>query len=105
MNMPPEWGRDKNLLTLKRVIKAMIFAARVHVTLKRGYSDPEGETTARALRGLGYRVLDVRAGKVYDISLEAGDEEEARRLIEEICLRLLANPTKDDYSYELREKA
>ncbi|MBS7637731.1 phosphoribosylformylglycinamidine synthase subunit PurS [Candidatus Bathyarchaeota archaeon] len=83
----------------------MRFAARVHVTLKRGYSDPEGETTARALKGLGYSVLDVRVGKVYDLSLEAGDEEEARRIIEEICLRLLANPTKDDYSFELRDVA
>lgn len=80
----------------------MKFAARVDVLLKKGYSDPEGETTARALRGLGYRVLDVRVGKVYDLSIEAGDEEEARRLVEEICLRLLANPTKDDYHFELR---
>ncbi len=80
----------------------MIFAARVHITLKRGYSDPEGETATRALRGLGYRVLDVRVGKVYDLTLEAGDEGEARRLVEEMCLRLLANPTKDDYIFELR---
>ncbi|MEM2892690.1 MAG: phosphoribosylformylglycinamidine synthase subunit PurS [Candidatus Bathyarchaeia archaeon] len=95
-------GRDKKLSTPKKVITEMKFAARVHVTLKEGYSDPEGETTARALKGLGYRVLDVRVGKVYDLSLEAEDEEDARRLIEEICLRLLANPTKDDYSFELR---
>lgn len=83
----------------------MKFAARVHVTLKKGYSDPEGETTVKALRGLGYHVLDVRVGKVYDISLEVGDEEEAKRLIDEICLRLLANPTKDDYHFELRSVA
>lgn len=80
----------------------MKFAARVHVLLKRGYSDPEGETTAKALRGLGYNVLDARVGKVYDLSIEARDEGEAKRIVDEICLRLLANPTKDDYHFELR---
>ena len=34
----------------------MKFKAFVYVALKDGYSDPEGETAAGALRGLGYSV-------------------------------------------------
>jgi len=75
----------------------------VYVRLKPGYSDPEGETTARALRGLGYNVEDVRVSKVYEILFEAEDRSEASELVEEMCKRLLTNPTKDDYTYELRE--
>jgi len=79
------------------------YLARVYVRLKPGYSDPEGETTARALRGLGYGVEDVRVSKVYEILFEAEGRSEAGELVEEMCKRLLTNPTKDDYTYELRE--
>ncbi|RJS90472.1 phosphoribosylformylglycinamidine synthase, purS protein [Candidatus Bathyarchaeota archaeon] len=82
----------------------MRFKATVYVSLKRGYSDPEGETTARALRGLGYSVSGVRVSKVYEVELEAESREEAERLVDEMCRRLLTNPTKDDYRFEIRER-
>lgn len=81
----------------------MKFNANVHVKLKEGYSDPEGEITAKALKGLGYSVLDVRVSKSYHILLDAIDAGEAKRLIEEMSQRLLSNPTKDDYRYEISE--
>ncbi|MBS7629969.1 phosphoribosylformylglycinamidine synthase subunit PurS [Candidatus Bathyarchaeota archaeon] len=81
----------------------MRFKAIVYVKLKEGYSDPEGETTAKALKGLGYKVIDVRVSKAYRILLEAADAAEAERLIEEMSQRLLSNPTKDDYRYEISE--
>lgn len=81
----------------------MRFKATVYVRLKEGYSDPEGETTAKALKGLGYKVIDVRVSKAYRILLEAADAGEAERLIEEMSQRLLSNPTKDDYRYEISE--
>lgn len=82
----------------------MRFVATVYVRLKQGYSDPEGETTARALRGLGYKVTEVRASKAYEISLQADSREEAETMVDEMCRRLLTNPTKDDYRFELREE-
>ena len=82
----------------------MKFHAVVYVSLKSGYSDPEGETTARALQGLGYKVTGVRSSKAYEISLESVSREEAEVAVEEMCRRLLTNPTKDDYRFELREE-
>lgn len=82
-----------------------MFKAFVYVTLKSGYSDPEGETTAQALRGLGYGVSEVRTSKAYEVSFEAGSLGEAEGLVEEMCRRLLTNPTKDDYRFEIRERA
>jgi phosphoribosylformylglycinamidine synthase PurS subunit len=81
----------------------MKYKAFVYVTLKMGYSDPEGETTAHALRGLGYSVDDVRSSKAYEITFEAADRMNAERLLDEICKRLLTNPTKDDYRLEISE--
>jgi len=81
----------------------MKFQATVYVRLKSGYSDPEGETTAEALRGLGYEVTTVRSSKAYEVSFEARGRGEAEKVLEEMCRRLLTNPTKDDYSFEISE--
>jgi len=82
----------------------MRYVATVYVRLKPGYSDPEGETTARALQGLGYGVKEVRVSKAYEVTLDAETREEAEEAVDEMCRRLLTNPTKDDYRFELREE-
>jgi len=41
--------------------------------------------------------------KVYEITLNADSREDAERLVEEMCVRLLSNPVKDDYSYRVEE--
>ena len=81
----------------------MKYHAKVYVSLKKGYSDPEGEATTSALQGLGYSVLEVRSSKAYEVSFEAETREEAEAALDEMCRRLLTNPTKDDYSFELSE--
>jgi phosphoribosylformylglycinamidine synthase PurS subunit len=65
--------------------------------LKPGHSDPEGETTARLLKELGYRVEAVGVSKVYRVTVESDSKQEVLGKAEEICRRLLTNPTKDDY--------
>lgn len=82
----------------------MRFKAKVEVSLKPGHSDPEGETTAHALRELNYPVKSVTVSKVYIISLEAESKNRANVLLEEMCRRLLANPTKDNYRFEVEEE-
>jgi phosphoribosylformylglycinamidine synthase len=81
----------------------MRFKAEIKVTLKHGHSDPEGETTARALRELNYPVEGVNVSKVYAIYLEENSKAEAQKMADEMCRRLLANPTKDDYEIEIRD--
>lgn len=81
----------------------MRFKATVYVILKRGYSDPEGEATANALQGLGYDVVEVRSSKSYEVYLDAVDMPSAEKMVDEMCRRLLTNPTKDDYNFELSE--
>jgi len=77
--------------------------ARVEVRLKPGHSDPEGETTARSLRDLKYGVEEVRVFKVYEITLDADSLKRAEAEVEDMCRRLLANPVKDDYRYDVVE--
>ena len=81
----------------------MRFKIRIEIILKAGHSDPEGETTARALRELNYPVKVVNVSKIYAVNLEANSTTEAEKMVDEMCRRLLANPTKDDYKFEIRE--
>ncbi|MEM3623349.1 MAG: phosphoribosylformylglycinamidine synthase subunit PurS [Candidatus Bathyarchaeia archaeon] len=82
----------------------MKYRLKIEVKLKPGHSDPEGETTAYLLRELGYRVETVNVSKVYYVILEAESKEEAKARADEMCRRLLANPTKDDYVIVVEEE-
>jgi phosphoribosylformylglycinamidine synthase subunit PurS len=82
----------------------MKYAAKIEVSLKLGHSDPEGETTTRLLKELGYKVNAVNVSKVYNILLEAQTPREANVKAEEMAKRLLANPTKDNYTITVEEQ-
>jgi len=80
-----------------------MYRARIEVSLKPGHSDPEGEMTGQSLKELKYSVKKVSVSKVYTVVFEAESREKAEQAVEEMCRRLLANPTKDNYSYEIEE--
>uniref|UniRef100_A0A7J2TLN1 Phosphoribosylformylglycinamidine synthase subunit PurS n=1 Tax=Archaeoglobus fulgidus TaxID=2234 RepID=A0A7J2TLN1_ARCFL len=72
--------------------------ADVYIELKEGVADPEGESTLKALRLLGYkRVKRVSSIKVYRIEIDAKNREEAEKELKEMCERLLANPVIHRY--------
>lgn len=80
----------------------MRFVARVEVRLRPGIADPEGATIERALPALGFEgVHDVRAGRAFRFEVDAPDEAEARRRVEELAHRLLANPVIEDSVLDL----
>jgi phosphoribosylformylglycinamidine synthase PurS subunit len=82
----------------------MKYRAKIEVSLKPGHSDPEGETAARLLKELGYAVNAVNVSKLYTILLEAKTPKEAKAKAEEMCKRLLANPTKDNFTIAIEEQ-
>jgi phosphoribosylformylglycinamidine synthase PurS subunit len=81
----------------------MHWLAEVHVALRPGIADPEGQTIASGLRSLGYAtVSEVRAGKLLRIGFEAPDHAAAESAVDEMCRRLLANPVMETATWELR---
>jgi phosphoribosylformylglycinamidine synthase PurS subunit len=82
----------------------MRYRAKIEVALKPGHSDPEGETISRLLKELGYSVESVNVSKIYRIVLEAQTAKEARAKADEMSKRLLANPTKDNYTLSIEEQ-
>jgi len=76
--------------------------ARVHVMLKNGVLDPQGEAVRHALGSLGFSGVEgVRQGKVIEIELAETNPEAARATVTEMCEKLLANTVIESYSIEL----
>ncbi len=73
--------------------------ARVHVMLKNGVLDPQGEAVRHALGAMGFDgVKGVRQGKVIELDL-ADDASQAD--VEAMCEKLLANTVIESYSVEM----
>ena len=80
----------------------MRFPVLVEVRLRPGIADPQGATIQRALPALGFDgVQDVRVGKAIRFTVEAADEAAARRQVDALCRRLLANPVIEDTQVSL----
>ncbi len=81
----------------------MRWLAEVHVRLRPGIADPEGQTIAGGLRSLGFEsVTDVRVGKLLRLTFDAADRTSAEAAVGAMCRRLLANPVMETADWELR---
>ncbi len=79
-----------------------MWQAKVYVTLKQGVLDPQGKAIEHALKSLGYDQLQgVRLGKYLEVKLAAGSQDKARQQLDEMCRKLLANPSIEDYRFEI----
>jgi phosphoribosylformylglycinamidine synthase len=73
--------------------------ARVHIMLKTGVLDPQGEAVRHALGSLGFDgVNGVRQGKVIELDLADGTDEAT---VSDMCERLLANTVIESYRVEI----
>lgn len=76
--------------------------ARVHVMLKSGVLDPQGEAVRHALGSLGFDgVGEVRIGKVIEVELDGEDAALAEGRVREMCEKLLANTVIENYAVEI----
>ena len=73
--------------------------ATVHVMLKNGVLDPQGEAVRHALGSLGFNGVEGgRQGKVIELDLADGTSEADVR---QMCEKLLANTVIERYTVEL----
>ena len=73
--------------------------ARIHVMLKNGVLDPQGQAVRHALGAMGFDGVDsVRQGKVIELDLADGTSQET---VTEMCEKLLANTVIETYKIEL----
>ena len=75
--------------------------ARVHIMLKNGVLDPQGEAVRHALSTLGFEGVEgVRQGKVIELDLIETERAAAEKRVGEMCDKLLANTVIETYHVE-----
>ena len=83
----------------------MSLLAKVHVTLKPGVNDPQGQAIRGGLQTLGFKGVDeVRSGRYLELRLAGGDRASAEAAVKEMCEKLLANTVIETYQYEVSEE-
>jgi len=69
------------------------------VTFKKDVLDPQGKVISQTLKNMGYNnIVNVRQGKFFEIELNETDKEKAKKIVEEICKKLLTNVVIEDYT-------
>jgi phosphoribosylformylglycinamidine synthase len=75
---------------------------KVFVTPRRGILDPQGRAVEAALANLGFTgVSDVHLGRYVVLALDAPSKAVAEETVRKMCEQLLANPTIEDYRFEV----
>ena len=99
---PKGWVSGRIPLALLVIVPR--YQARVLVHLRPSVLDPAGEAAKGAAIRLGVDgISKLRIGKAVELEIEAPNEEEARRRLELLSDRLLANPVIEDWSLELQD--
>ena len=68
------------------------------ITLKKDVLDPQGKVIHQALDGMGFKDIDeVRQGKYFEVDVKENDPSKAKKIVEDMCKKLLANLVIEDY--------
>jgi phosphoribosylformylglycinamidine synthase len=78
---------------------------KVDIVRRAEIADPQGVTTVRALRDLGFdEVTAARFNRTIVLDLEMGEAESAVSRVEAMCRQLLANPVIEDFTVQVVEE-
>ena len=75
--------------------------AKIHITLKNGVLDPQGTAIESALDHMGFAGVQARVGKFIELELKEANAEKAKKAVEQMCEKLLANTVIEKYSVEM----
>ena len=77
-----------------------VFKFKVEVILKKGVLDPQGEAIKQSINinNLG-NILDVKQGKLFELTASSKNREQAVEELERICSDLLTNSIIEEFKY------
>ncbi len=80
------------------------YSVKIYITLREGILDVQGKTVEHALHSISFDTLsDLKIGKFIRLNVEAENIDNARKLIDDACKQLIANPIIEDYQIDLEE--
>lgn len=79
-----------------------MFVSKINISIRKTILDPQGKAVEHSLKSLGFNsIIDTRIGKYIELKINAKTGEEAEKITEEACKKLLANSIMEDYSFEV----
>ena len=81
-----------------------MYLAKITIILRKSILDIQGKAVHHALTSLHMNLVEeVRIGKFIEMKINTGDQEEAVRITNEACKKLLANPVMEDFSFTVEK--
>jgi phosphoribosylformylglycinamidine synthase len=79
--------------------------AKIFIKYKEGILDPQGTVTNNALKSIGIKgITSIGIGKFIEMNFDdKTTKNNAIKLAEESCQKLLANPNTETFSFEIEE--
>lgn len=82
----------------------MKFNVQVKVMPLKELLDPQGKAVMTGLGNLGMKnISEVRVGKNISLQIEAGNQDEAKKIAEEASKKLLANPVMEYFEISIEK--
>tara|TARA_B000000475_G_C15928913_1_gene419915 strand:+ start:259 stop:504 length:246 start_codon:yes stop_codon:yes gene_type:complete len=76
--------------------------AKIFIKYKDGILDPQGKVTGNALNSIGVKGIDsLSIGKYIEMEFDDITMDEADKIANDSCKKLLVNPNTQTYSYEI----
>lgn len=82
----------------------MKFKAEIDVMPLDALLDPQGKAVTSSMKNIGLNAIEgVRIGRHVRLFVDANNQEEAGKMVEDACKKLLANQIMESYTYSLQE--
>lgn len=82
----------------------MKYTAHINVMPLKELLDPQGKAVSNSLHNLGLSaVQNVRVGKHITLQLDTHSKEEAQKMTEDACKKLLANQVMEGFDFTITE--
>ena len=82
----------------------MKFKAEIDVMPLDALLDPQGKAVTSSMKNIGLDAIDgVRIGRHVRLCVEASTQEDAEKMVDEACKKLLSNQIMESYTFSLTE--
>jgi len=79
-----------------------LYISKINIRIRDTILDPQGKAVEHSLHSIGFdSILDTRIGKFIELRINVSTEEEAKKVTEDACKKLLANPVMEDFEYKI----
>mmetsp|Transcript_39966 Transcript_39966/g.52271 ORF Transcript_39966/g.52271 Transcript_39966/m.52271 type:complete len:84 (-) Transcript_39966:699-950(-) len=80
----------------------MRFKAEIDVMPLDALLDPQGKAVTGSMKNIGLDTIDgVRIGRHVRLFVEASSQDDADKMVDQACKKLLANQIMESYVYEI----